>query len=75
MIDIPAEARARAEALDARPAPGPRQPLGPWLFWAAATAGGMLYMLAVLCLCAYAPTHFLVLLAQRVGMVRARPYP
>ena len=72
VIDIPAEARARADALDVRPAPGPAQPLLPAVLWALATLAGMLYMLTVLCLCAYAPTHFTVLLAQRYSMVRAR---
>ena len=76
VIDIPAEARARADALDVRPAPGPAQPLLPAVLWALATLAGMLYMLTVLCLCAYAPTHFTVLLAQRYSMVRARTlYP
>ena len=71
VIDIPAEARARSDAVDVRPAPGPQRPLAPALFWAAATLAGLLYMLAVLCLCAYAPVHYVVLLAQRTSLVRA----
>jgi hypothetical protein len=73
VIDIPAEARARAAAPDVRPVPGPRKPLAPAVFWAVATLLGVLYIMALLCLCAYAPTHFTVLLAQRTSMVRARP--
>ena len=71
VIDIPAEARARSDAPDVRPAPGPPQPLAPALFWAAATLAGLLYMLAVLCLCAYAPLHYLVLLTQHTSLVRS----
>ncbi len=75
VIDIPAEARGRAAVPDVRPAPGPRKPLAPAVFWAVATLLGVLYIMALLCLCAYAPTHFTVLLAQRTSMVRARPRP
>ena len=46
------------------------QPLGPTVFWAFATLAGIFYVLAVLCLCAYAPLHFTVMLAQRTSMVR-----
>ena len=70
MIDVPAEARTRSDAVDVRPAPGPPRPLAPALLWAAATLAGLLYMLAVLCLCAYAPLHCVVLLAQHTSPVR-----
>ena len=73
VIDVPAEARLRSSAADVRPAPGPVRPLAPALFWAAATLAGLLCMLAVLCACAYAPLHYLLLLAQSTSSVRPKP--
>lgn len=70
MIDVPAKARLRSQAADVRPAPGPPRPLAPALFWAAATLAGLLYMLAVLCACAYVPLHYLLLLTQHTSPVR-----
>lgn len=47
----------------------PRQSLLGSLGWALGTGIGMLYLAAVLCLCAWPCVHFLVELAQHTNLV------
>jgi len=70
VIDIPLKEQP-AGAADGCLAGRSWQSLGSTVFWAVATLAGILYIFAVLCLCAYAPLHFTVLLAQRTSMVRS----
>lgn len=47
----------------------PRQSLLGALGWALATGVGMIYLAAVLCLCAWPCVHFIVEFAQHTSMV------
>ena len=47
----------------------PRQTLLGSTFWALGTGAGMLYMAAILCLCAWPCVHFIVEFAQHSSIV------
>ena len=65
---LPKKARGRQE----RSAGAPRQSLLGSLGWALATGVGMIYLAAVLCLCAWPCVHFIVQFAQHFNMVSVR---
>ena len=65
---LPKKARGRQE----RSSDAPRQSLMGSLGWALATGVCMLYLAAVLCLCAWPCVHFIVQFAQHFSMVSAR---
>ena len=62
---LPKKARGRQECS----AGAPRQSLLGSLGWALASGVGMLYLAAVLCLCAWPCVHFIVQFAQHFNMV------
>ena len=65
---LPKKARGRQE----RSADAPRQGLLGSLGWALATGVGMIYLAAVLSLCAWPCVHFIVQFAQHFNMVSLR---
>lgn len=50
-------------------ADAPRQSLLGTLGWALGTGAGMIYLAAILCLCAWPCVHFIVQLAHHTSMV------
>ena len=67
ILNIPllGKSKRRQGGTDARP----RQTLLGSTFWALGTGVGMLYLAAVLCLCAWPGVHFIVEFAQHSSMV------
>ncbi len=64
-INIPPQKKAKQKSK----AYAPRQSLLGMLGWALGTGAGMLYLAAVLCLCAWPCLHFIVQLAHHTSMV------
>ena len=71
VINMPAAPRQKPKQKSA--AGAPRQSLLGDLGWALGTGVGMIYLAAILCLCAWPCVHFIVQLAQHTNMVSPTP--
>ena len=57
-----------------QPKVGPRQSVWGAIWWSLATGAGMVYLAAVLCLCAWPIIHFIVKFGFHASLVCSPPY-
>lgn len=72
VINMPPAPRQKPKQKSA--AGAPRQTLLGSMGWALGTGVGMIYLAAILCLCAWPCVHFIVQLAQHTNMVSLALY-
>ena len=71
----PAGDKAQKALANKRPAHSAARPLMPTLLWALGSISAVIYMVAILCLCAYPIVRFMVLLALHVNKVGSTHTP